>query len=123
MNDWPNLLIRQDFTEVGEMLADVPLGVLNESSMRLVSSVLAEYGPESVQDKWNLDEASNEFSLNGAEVVFNDRNHPDLPTFSFFKYALGVRFPERSIGPVGVIYMCWKEPVVVTPEEPTPAEE
>lgn len=123
MFDWPNYLIRQDFTEIGELLVDIPLGVLNESDRRLVSSVLAEYGPEADAAKWNLEEASNEFSLHGAEIVFNGRNHPDLPTFSFFKYALGVRFPERSTGPIGVIYICWKDPVVETPVEPTPAEE
>lgn len=112
MQDWPNYLIRADFTDLGEMLHDIPLGLLNDADQRLIAQVLSECAPQDDKDKWNMDEHGTEYSLNGAEVVFNDLNHPNLPTFSTFKYALGLSFPVRSTSPVGTIYLCWHEPAV-----------
>lgn len=123
MQDWPNYLIRQDFTELGVMLHDIPLGPLSEADQRLVAQILSESGPQADKDKWNMDEHGTEYCLNGAEVVYNELNHRDLPTFSTYQYALGLSFPERSIGPVGVLYLCWHDPVVEEPTDPIPAEE
>lgn len=120
MQDWLNYLIRQDFTEPGEILREIPLGPLSEPDQRLFAQILSEHAPAADKDKWNMDEHGKEFCLNGAEVVFNDVNNPNLPTFSFFKYALGLRFPERSEGPVGTIYLCWHEPAVEEPADDTP---
>jgi hypothetical protein len=122
MQDWPNYLIRQDFTELGIMLRDIPLGPLNEADQRLVAQILSESGPTTDAGKWNMDEHATEYSLNGAEVVYNELNHRDLPTFSTYKYALGLRFPERSTGPVGTLYFCWHDPVVEAPAEEPPVE-
>lgn len=110
MSDWPNYLIRTDFTARGAQLAQIPLGPLDDSDQRFIAAVLADDTDPANKDKWNLDPASTEFSLNGVEVVFNGLNKQSLPTFSFFKYALGLKFPERSTAPVGSIYMCWYEP-------------
>jgi len=121
MQDWPNYLIRADFTELGELMHDVPVGVLNEPDQRLIAQILAECGPQDDKAKWNLNEQDVEYSLNGAEVVYNELNHPNLPTFSHYKYALGLRFPERSVAPVGTIYLCWNDPAVEEdPVEETP---
>lgn len=123
MQDWPNYLIRQDFTELGIMLHDIPLGPLCEADQRLVAQILSESAPQVDKDKWNMDEHGTEYSLNGAEVVFNDLNHRNLPTFSTYQYALGLSFPERSTGPVGTIYLCWHDPVVEVPDETDPVVE
>lgn len=123
MNDWPNYLIRQDFTEMGELLAEVPLGLLDESNQRFIASIFASYGPVADQEKWNLEESVNEFSLNGVEVLFNGLNGRDLPTFSTFKYALCLSFPERSTAPIGCLYLCWHDPVVDEPTTTTDGEE
>jgi hypothetical protein len=120
MNDWPNYLIRQDFTEPGEVLSVIPLGLLNEADQRLMTQVLSEHAPQVDKDKWNMDEHGTEYSLNGAEVIYNGLNHRDLPTFSTYKYALGLRFPERSTAPVGTIFLCWHEPVEEEPVAETP---
>lgn len=111
MKDWLNYLVRADFTEPGEILREIPLGPLNEADQRLFAQILSDGASPEDKDKWNMDEHGKEYCLNGAEVVFNDLNHRDLPTFSTFKYALGLRFPARSIGPVGTIYLCWHDPV------------
>jgi hypothetical protein len=122
MSNWPNYLIRQDFTLHGNELAAVPLGLLDESNQRLIAAVLSEGADQADKDKWNMEEYGTEYSLNGVEVVFNDLNKVSLPTFSFFKYALGLKFPEVSTAPAGTIYMCWHEPAakapVVSTEEP-----
>lgn len=115
MQDWPNYLVRQDFTELGIMLHDVPLGPLNEADQRLLAQILSESGPQGDAGKWNMDEGGTEYCLNGAEVVYNELNNRNLPTFSTFKHALGVRFPERSTGPVGTLYFCWNDPAVTEP--------
>lgn len=122
MQDWPNYLIRQDFTELGVMLHDIPLGPLNEADQRLVAQILSESGPTADAGKWNMDENGVEYSLYGAEVVYNDLNNRNLPTFSTYQYALGLSFPERSIGPVGVLYLCWHDPVVEAPAEEPPVD-
>lgn len=111
MKDWLNYLVRADFTEPGEILREIPLGPLNEADQRLFAQILSDGASPEDKDKWNMDEHGKEYCLNGAEVVFNDLNHRDLPTFSTFKYALGLRFPERSTGPIGTIYLCWHDPV------------
>lgn len=122
MNDWPNYLIRQDFTELGVMLHDIPLGPLSESDQRMVAQILSESGPQADSDKWNMDEHGTEYCLNGAVVVFNDLNNRRLPTFSTYQYALGLSFPERSTGPVGTIYLCWHDPVVSATTDLPPQE-
>lgn len=114
MQDWLNYLVRADFTDLGEMLHDIPLGPLNEEDQRLVAQILSECAPQEDKDKWNMDEHGTEYSLNGAEVVFNELNNRDLPTFSYFTHALGLRFPERSAAPVGTLYLCWNESAVET---------
>ena len=124
MTSWLNYLVRVDFTEISEMLQDVPVGPLNDEDQRTVAAVLDSYGPAEDAGKWNMDPVANEYTLNGAEVVFNDRNNPNLPTFSTYKYALGLRFPDRSIGPVGTLYLCWNDPVLIeNPADTDPATE
>jgi len=122
MSNWPNYLIRQDFTARGNQLSAVPLGLLNESDQRLIAALLSEGADRADKDKWNMEEYGTEYSLNGVEVVFNGLNKNSLPTFSFFKYALGLKFPAASTAPVGTIYMCWYEPAAKAPvastEEP-----
>lgn len=123
MNDWPNYLIRQDFTEMAGFLEDIPVGPLDESNQRLVASILSEYGPVAEQQKWNLEESVNEFSLNGAEVLYNGFNSPNFPTFSVFKHTLCLSFPERSTAPVGRLHLCWNDPAVEESAETNPTEE
>lgn len=123
MSDWPNYLIRQDFTARGNALASIPTGVLDENGQRLLAAILTEVGVQEDKDKWNLDPASLEYSLVGAEVVYNGPNKYILPTFSFFKNALGLKFPAHSVAPTGAIYLCWYDatddlPGHVTPEPP-----
>jgi hypothetical protein len=123
MDNWLNYLIRQDFTEMGELLEAIPLGPLDESNQRFIASCLAEYGPEEGKDKWNLEEAIFEFSLFGTEVTYNGLNSTSLPTLSLFKRTLCLTFPERSTAPVGRLYLCWNEPAVEAPAETDSVEE
>ena len=123
MDNWLNYLIRQDFTEMGELLQDIPVGPLDESNQRFLASALSEYGPVADKDKWNLEEAVTEFSLFGAEVSYNGLNNTSLPTLSLFKRTLCLTFSERSTAPVGRLYLCWHEPVVEAPAETAPSEE
>jgi hypothetical protein len=123
MNDWPNYLIRTDFTEMGEVLAKVQVGEMDIINARLISTILSEYGPEAERSLWNTQPDLNEFSLFGAEVKYNGPNTQSMPTFSTFKYALCICFPERSVAPVGRLYLCWNDPVVEEPTETTAGEE
>ena len=123
MSDWLNYLIRQDFTEIGELLEDIPVGPLDEANQRFLASALSEYGPVADKDKWNLEESVFEFSLFGAEVTYNGRNSQSLPTLSLFKNTLCVVFSERSQGPVGRLYLCWNDVAVEAPAETAPSEE
>ena len=122
MKDWLNYLTRVDFTEPGEILREIPLGPLSEADQRLFAQILSDGAAQEDAGKWNMDEHGTEYSLNGAEVVYNELNHRNLPTFSTFKYALGLRFPERSVGPVGTIYLCWHDPKVEEPADPVVEE-
>lgn len=114
MNDWPNYLIRTDFTEMGDQLATVQVGEMDIINARLISAVLSAYGPEAERSLWNTQPDLNEFSLFGAEVKYNGLNKQSLPTFSTFKYALCISFPERSVAPCGRLYLCWNDPVETT---------
>lgn len=122
MSDWPNYLIRQDFTARGKDLAKIPVGLLDEGGQRMISAILSENGIAEDKDKWSISADSTDYSLNGVEVVYNGVNKYSLPTFSFFKYALGLKFPARSTGPTGYVYLCWYEPsdeeVDITPPGP-----
>jgi hypothetical protein len=123
MNDWPNYLIRTDFTGIGDQLAKIQLGEMDIINARLVTTALSTYGPEAERSLWNTQPDSNEFSLLGAEVLFNGLNKHSLPTFSIFKYALCISFPARSVAPCGRFYLCWNDPVVEVPAETTDSEE
>lgn len=123
MDNWLNYLIRQDFTDMGELLEEIPLGPLDENNQRFVASCLAEYGPVADKDKWNLEESISEFSLFGAEVTYNGPNSTSLPTFSIFKHTLCLVFPARSTAPVGRLFLCWNDAPVEAPAETDPVEE
>jgi len=123
MNDWPNYLLRADFTEMGELLAGIQLGQCDIRNMQLLSSVLANYGPEEDRSKWNAQADLREYSTFGVEVVYNGLNNQSLPTFSIFKYALCVKFPEGSVAPCGRLYLCWNDPAVEESAEPAASEE
>lgn len=112
MNDWPNYLIRTDFTEMGSLLGQVQLGEMDIINQRLISTVLSAYGPEAERNLWNTQADLYEYSLTGAEVLYNGLNNHSLPTFSIFKYALCISFPERSVAPCGRLYLCWNDPAV-----------
>lgn len=112
MNDWPNYLIRTDFTEVGESLAKIQRGEMDIINQKIVLGILSTYGPEAERELWNTDVDSTEFSLQGADVVYNGLNNHNMPTFSTFKYALCLSFPARSVAPRGRLYLCWNDPAV-----------
>lgn len=110
--DWRNFMLRCDFTEYADQLSAVPLGPLDEGSSRMIASALETVGPWEGRDKWSFSQMAAEWSLYGAEVVYNGANHRDFPTISIFKHCLSLRFPEWSTAPVGDVYMCWNDPVV-----------
>jgi hypothetical protein len=62
MNDWPNYLIRTDFTEMGEVLAKVQVGEMDIINARLISTILSEYGPEAERSLWNTQPDLNELT-------------------------------------------------------------
>lgn len=123
MTDWPNYLIRSDFTKYADRLEAIPLGVVDENSARTLASVLAEYGSEEDRSKWNLTEGVTEFSLYGAVVSINGLNSRSYPTFSFYRYTLAVDFPEASTAPVGRLHLCWNDPVAEEPPVVEPMAE
>lgn len=110
--DWRNFMLRCDFTEYADQLSAIPVGSLNESTERAIASALDAVGPADARDKWSFGQMASEWSLYGVEVTYNGENHRDYPTISIFKHCLALRFPEWSTAPVGVLYMCWNDPVV-----------
>ncbi|MNE64078.1 hypothetical protein D3C80_1594650 [compost metagenome] len=108
---------------MGELLAEVQVGECDIRNMQLLSSVLANYGPEADRAKWNTQADLREYSLFGVEVLYNGLNSQSLPTFSTFKYALCVSFPAISEAPCGRVYLCWNDPVAEEPAEPATGEE
>ena len=110
--DWRNYLLRCNFTQFADQLSAVPLGVLQEGDQRLIAAALDEIGPLDDKGKWSFSQMAEEWSLYGVEIIYNGLNSRDFPTISIYKHCLAMRFPEWATAPVGVLYMCWNDPVV-----------
>lgn len=105
--NWTNYLFWRDFSAHADMLSELPLGVVDDDAALILGSILQEIDEGEGKALWNVDPESREFSLCGAEVLYNGENNHSFATLSTYKNVLVLRFPEASVKPVDRIYLCW----------------
>lgn len=103
---WPDYFLRANFTEFGNVLERFPLGVVSDADSYALVGILQQVDKKAGKDLWTRI-AGTEWSVYGAEVVYNGPNHRDLATMSKFKFCLGLKFPASSTAPVGRVNLCW----------------
>lgn len=89
---WPNYLFFTDFSNDAEQLIKVPTGVLSASDATLLVAALSTHDTGPCRALWNAEEGQ-AYSLAGANVLFNDKNHTNLPTNGRYGYALVLQLP------------------------------
>lgn len=99
-----------DFTSQKDVLETYPVDMeLDEYCEDLLEAIKAvDVGAGS--SLWNLDPESTEWSLHGAEIVYNGINSQALPTNSKAKYVLGIKLADRVTTPPGVMYLHYDDP-------------
>lgn len=122
-SEWPNYFFFSDFSEHQELLSAMPLGPVSEENQFLLASIISEVDKGVGTGKWTDNSPTNEWGLQGVEIVYNDKNAQRLPTRYRQCNAIGLKFPETSIGPVGVVYLTYVIPELETPTEETPSED
>lgn len=99
-----------DFTDVKDVLETYPVElVVDEFSDDLLEAIQL-VDTQDGSDLWNLDAESTEWSLHGAEVVYNGLNDGILPTNTAFKYVLGLQLRGDVTTPPGVMYLHYNDP-------------
>lgn len=99
-----------DFTPVKDVLETYPEEyIVDEFSDDLLEAI-KEIDDASGSELWNLDPESEEWSLHGAEVVYNGINDSTLPTKSSYKYVIGIKLRDDVTTPPGVMYLHYNDP-------------
>lgn len=99
-----------DFTPVKDVLETYPEEmVLDEFSTDLLDAI-KQVDINEGKDLWNLDPVNTEWSLHGAEVVYNGVNDSALPTNQSYKYVMGIQLRTDVTRPPGTMYLHYNEP-------------
>jgi hypothetical protein len=99
-----------DFTPVKEVLESYPEEyIIDEFSEDLLAAI-KQIDVNEGDDLWNLDPLSTEWSLHGAEVVYNGINDATLPTNNSYKYVMGIKLRGDITIPPGVMYLHYNDP-------------
>jgi len=99
-----------DFTPVKDVLETYPEDyVVDEFSEDLLDAI-KQIDDATGSTLWNLDPLSTEWSLHGAEIVYNGINDATLPTNNRFKYVIGIKLRDDVTTPPGVMYLHYNDP-------------
>lgn len=93
----------------------MPLGPVSEENQFLLASIISDVDKGIGVGKWLDNSPTNEWGLQGVEIIYNDKNAQRLPTRFRPCNAIGLKFPTTSVGPIGVVYLTY---VIPTPEVP-----
>lgn len=98
-----------DFTDEKSVIETYPVDyVIDEFDEDLVNA-FKNIDINEGKDLWNLDPANPEWSLHGAEVIYNGVNDESLPTNKSFKYVMGLRLRDTVTTPPGVMYVHYND--------------
>lgn len=95
---WPNYLFHADFSADQAELAGIALGPINADSATLLAATLSTHDSGEGRALWT-DQAAEEWSLAGVEVVYNGQNSSLFPTKYIHNTVLGIKFPDSSVTP------------------------
>lgn len=99
-----------DFTPVKDVLETYPEEyIVDEFSDDLLNAI-KQVDTGDGKELWNLDSTSTEWSLHGAEIVYNGTNDSSLPTNSRYKYVIGIQLRADITVPPGVMYLHYNDP-------------
>ena len=110
---WLNYLFFVDMSDEADTLEHVPTGVLSQDNATLLAAVLSTHDTGEGRALWT-DKPGTEWSLVGAQVVFNGENNTGLPSNGLFNHVLILKFPDASTAPVGEIVLNYNVPVAPT---------
>ncbi len=99
-----------DFTDWKDTIETIPEGTIFDETSTAILSVIQEADTQSGKNLWNLDPAQTQWSLHGAEVVYNGLNDSALPTKSTYKYVMGIQMRGDMTTPPGVAYLHYNDP-------------
>lgn len=114
--EWPNYFFHNDFSVYAELLNSIPLGPLSDEHIQQLIGAFSIVDTGEGREYWTTEDGTNEWSLQGAQVIYNGDNKTSLPTRFNMQKALGLVFPETSVGPVGRLFLVWNDPAVAEPE-------
>lgn len=100
----------QDFTAIKEVLETYPEEIVLDEFSDDILNAIKQVDIHSGKDLWNLDPESAEWSLHGAEVIYNGINDIALPTNPSYKYVIGIQLADRVTTPPGVMYLHYNDP-------------
>lgn len=99
-----------DFTDVKDVLETYPEEYIVDEYSEDLLDAIKQIDQASGSNLWNLDPEAEEWSLHGAEIVYNGLNDAVLPTNSRYKYVIGIKLRDDVTTPPGVMYLHYNDP-------------
>lgn len=97
-------LFHSDFTKHAEILKDMAVGKIDESTAVFLASVLQDVDSGKGRALWNA-QPTKDWSLLDAEIVYNGTNSRSYPTKFKFSQVLVINFHDTERVPFGRMYV------------------
>lgn len=109
---WKNYFFSTDFSDVAGFLKDKEPGyIFTGEEASLLAAIFQEHDPrKSKRELWQNAGDHRDYSVRGAEVIYNGVNHRDKPTNAKFTHVMTLLFPEEQEAPKGRIHVQYNLP-------------
>lgn len=99
-----------DLSEHRDFLVDIEEGIISDEDAEELAVYLSQVDYNDVKGDWNASDTSTEFSLQGAEIIYNGLNNLSFASNQRFKYVMQVQLREGVTKPTGVFYLHYNDP-------------
>lgn len=98
-----------DFTDVKDVLETYPAEYVVDETDTALLEAIQQIDTGTGKMLWNLDPATQLWSLHGATIIASGINDESLPTNKSYKYVLGIRLRDDVTTPPGDMYLHYND--------------
>lgn len=99
-----------DLSEHRDFLVEVDEGLLPDETAATLATLITQVDYNEVKGDWNADAESTQWSLAGANVLYNGLNNLQFASNQRFKYVMQIELREDVTIPTGVFFLHYNDP-------------